>query len=75
MERMGLVSQVEAQLERMISLELLPADGSLPSEQALARRYGVSRGTLREALLRFRREAWWCSTPGAGRGLWRWTRR
>jgi DNA-binding FadR family transcriptional regulator len=52
MERMGLVSRIEEQLERMISLEQLPADGSFPSEQMLARRYGVSRATLREALLR-----------------------
>ncbi len=52
MERMGLVSQVEAELERMLSLDTLPADRSLPSEQKLARHYGVSRGTVREALLR-----------------------
>jgi DNA-binding FadR family transcriptional regulator len=52
MERMGLVSQVEAELERMISQQLLPADGSLPSEQKLARCFGVSRSTLREALRR-----------------------
>jgi DNA-binding FadR family transcriptional regulator len=43
---------VEAELERMISLQLLPADGSLPSEQKLARCFGVSRSTLREALRR-----------------------
>jgi DNA-binding FadR family transcriptional regulator len=52
MERMGLVSQVETELERMISQQLLPADGSLPSEQKLARCFGVSRSTLREALRR-----------------------
>ncbi len=52
MVRMGLVSQVEAELERMISQQLLPADGSLPSEQKLARCFGVSRSTLREALRR-----------------------
>jgi DNA-binding FadR family transcriptional regulator len=52
MERMGLVSRAETELERMISLDLLPADRSLPSEQKLARCFGVSRATLREALLR-----------------------
>jgi DNA-binding FadR family transcriptional regulator len=52
MERMGLVSHVEGDLERTIVLGLLPKDGSLPSEQLLARRYGVSRATARQALLR-----------------------
>jgi GntR family transcriptional repressor for pyruvate dehydrogenase complex len=52
MERMGLVSYVEEDLERVISLGLLPEDGFLPSEQLLARRYRVSRATAREALLR-----------------------
>jgi GntR family transcriptional repressor for pyruvate dehydrogenase complex len=52
MERTGLVSRVEADLEEAISLGLLPKDGFLPSEQLLARRYGVSRATAREALLR-----------------------
>ena len=49
---MGLVAQVEAELEKMLSLELLPADGILPSESKLSRCFGVSRGTVREALLR-----------------------
>ncbi len=52
MERLGLVSQLERELERIISLGLLPEDGVLPSEQSLARRYAVSRSTAREALLR-----------------------
>jgi len=52
MERMGLASYVEEDLERVISLGLLPEDGFLPSEQLLARRYGVSRATAREAVLR-----------------------
>ncbi len=52
MEPMGLVSRVEEELERWIVLGLLPKDGSLPSEQVLARRQGVSRATARQALLR-----------------------
>ncbi|RKH14625.1 GntR family transcriptional regulator [Corallococcus sp. CA053C] len=52
MERVGLVAYVEEQLEREISLERLPESGQLGSEQKLARRYGVSRGTVREALRR-----------------------
>jgi DNA-binding FadR family transcriptional regulator len=64
MERMGLVSQIEARLERMISLDRLPADGSLPSEQTLARRYDVSRATLREALLRLSARGLVVQRPG-----------
>jgi DNA-binding FadR family transcriptional regulator len=52
MERMGLVSHIEGDLERAIVLGLLPKDGFLPSEQLLARQYGVSRTTARQALLR-----------------------
>jgi GntR family transcriptional regulator, transcriptional repressor for pyruvate dehydrogenase complex len=52
MEPMGLVSRLEQELERMISSGMLPAEGRLPSEQTLARRHGVSRATLREALRR-----------------------
>jgi GntR family transcriptional regulator, transcriptional repressor for pyruvate dehydrogenase complex len=52
MERMGLVSHVEREVERMLSLGQLPPDGLLPSENSLARLFGVSRATAREALLR-----------------------
>ena len=51
---MGLVAQLEADLERRISLGLLPEDGKLPSERTLASKYGVSRTTAREALVRLR---------------------
>ncbi len=50
MERMGLVAQVEAELEKMLALGLLPPDGKMPSEHGLARCFKVSRGTVREAL-------------------------
>jgi DNA-binding FadR family transcriptional regulator len=52
MERVGLVARVEEQLERAISLGMLPECGQLGSEEKLARSYGVSRGTVREALRR-----------------------
>ncbi|WP_372338286.1 FadR/GntR family transcriptional regulator [Corallococcus llansteffanensis] len=52
MERVGLVAYVEEQLEREMSLGRLPESGQLGSEQKLARRYGVCRGTVREALRR-----------------------
>jgi GntR family transcriptional regulator, transcriptional repressor for pyruvate dehydrogenase complex len=54
MERWGLAAQIEAELERIISLGLLPADRELPSERTLASLYGVSRGTAREVLVRLR---------------------
>jgi len=50
MERVGLVAQVEAELEKMLAQGLLPPDGKMPSEHGLARCFKVSRGTVREAL-------------------------
>jgi DNA-binding FadR family transcriptional regulator len=64
MERMGLVSQVEAELEKMVSLELLPASRTLPSEGKLSRCFGVSRGTVREALLRLAAKGLVVTHPG-----------
>jgi hypothetical protein len=52
MERWGLVAQMEQELERMLSLGQLPPSGELPSEQTLSRRYGVSRTTVRAAMVR-----------------------
>jgi DNA-binding FadR family transcriptional regulator len=49
MEHKGLVSRVAEQLERMIALGQLPQD-TLPSERMMAKRYGVSRTTIRGAL-------------------------
>ncbi|MGZ3458573.1 MAG: FadR/GntR family transcriptional regulator [Archangium sp.] len=52
LERTKLVARIEQELEVMISQGRLPRSGDLPSEQKLARHYGVARGTIREALLR-----------------------
>ncbi|WP_367616376.1 FadR/GntR family transcriptional regulator [Corallococcus exercitus] len=46
------MAYVEEQLERDISLGRLPRNGQLASERMMARWYGVSRGTVREALRR-----------------------
>jgi DNA-binding FadR family transcriptional regulator len=52
LERLKLVASIEAELEHMISRGAHPESGNLPSERTLAQRYGVARGTIREALLR-----------------------
>jgi GntR family transcriptional regulator, transcriptional repressor for pyruvate dehydrogenase complex len=49
MEHKGLVSRVEEDLERTIALGR-SGRGSLPSEREMAKRYGVSRTTIRGAL-------------------------
>ena len=49
MEHKGLVSRVEEDLERAIALGRYPR-GGLPSERVMAKRYGVSRTTIRGAL-------------------------
>jgi len=64
MERLGLVGRIEEDLERVISLGRLPKNGFLPSEQLLARRYGVSRATAREALLRLAARGLVVQRPG-----------
>jgi len=64
MERVGFVARIEEDLERTISLGRLPKDGSLPSENMLARHYGVSRTTVREALLRLAARGLVAQHPG-----------
>ncbi|WP_375756148.1 FadR/GntR family transcriptional regulator [Corallococcus exercitus] len=64
MVRVGLVAYVEEQLEREISLGRLPRNGQIGSEQVLARRYGVSRGTVREALRRLAARGLVVQRPG-----------
>ncbi|ADO68037.1 Bacterial regulatory protein GntR [Stigmatella aurantiaca DW4/3-1] len=64
MEWVGLVGQVEQDLERVISQGLLPQDGFLPSENSLAKHYGLSRSTVREALKRLAARALIEQHPG-----------
>ncbi len=64
MERVGLVEQVEAELERVIALGMLPECGSFGSEEKLARSYGVSRTTVREALRRLAARGLVVQRPG-----------
>ncbi|ADO74641.1 FadR/GntR family transcriptional regulator [Stigmatella aurantiaca] len=64
MEWSGLVGRVEQDLERMISQGLLPQDGFLPSENSLAKHYGLSRSTVREALKRLAARALIEQHPG-----------
>ncbi|RKG74592.1 FadR family transcriptional regulator [Corallococcus exercitus] len=64
MVQVGLVAYVEEQLEREISLRRLPRNGQLGSEYVLARRYGVSRSTVREALRRLAARGLVVQRPG-----------
>lgn len=52
LERTKLTRRIEEELEQMISRGEVHPSGTLPPEQLLARRFGVGRGTIREALLR-----------------------
>lgn len=52
LERAKLARRIEEDLEQAISRGEIHPSGVLPPEQLLARRYGVARGTVREALLR-----------------------
>ena len=56
-KRMG-ASEVAAEIRAMIVAGSLNSHDRLPSERALCARYGVSRGTIRDALLRLKNEAW-----------------
>lgn len=49
-------AELAADLRRLIKAEELRAYERLPSERVLAERYRVSRGTVREALLRLEKE-------------------
>ncbi len=64
MERVGLVARLEESLERIIAQDRLPECGRFASEETLARRYGVSRGTVREALRRLAARGLVAQHPG-----------
>ncbi|MBN9681857.1 MULTISPECIES: GntR family transcriptional regulator [unclassified Corallococcus] len=64
MERGGLVAYVEAQIERDIALGRLHPSGQFGPEAKLAQRYGVSRGTIREALRRLAARGLVVQRPG-----------
>ncbi|MFP2898305.1 GntR family transcriptional regulator [Corallococcus sp. 4LFB] len=64
MVRVGLVAYVEEQLEQDIALGRLPRNGRLASERVMAHWYGVSRGTVREALRRLAARGLIVQRPG-----------
>ncbi|MBN9498521.1 MAG: FadR family transcriptional regulator [Alphaproteobacteria bacterium] len=61
-----LASAVYEQIERLIRRGEFPKDVKLPPESELARRFGVSRPVVREALARLRDEGIIRSQKGAG---------
>ncbi|RKG60087.1 GntR family transcriptional regulator [Corallococcus sp. CA054B] len=63
--RGGLVAYVEAQIERDIALGRLPPSGQFGPEAKLALRYGVCRGTIREALRRLAARGLVVQHPGS----------
>lgn len=58
--------QVQAQLLIAIEKRLFPPGTLLPSEKELARRFGVSRETVRHALLALQQDHYLSSVPGIG---------
>jgi DNA-binding FadR family transcriptional regulator len=64
MAGVGLVASIEEQLERTIGSGMLHPSGQLPSEQLLARRFGVCRSTMREALRRLAARGLLVQHPG-----------
>ncbi|XHF22522.1 GntR family transcriptional regulator [Corallococcus interemptor] len=64
MNRGGLVAYVEARIESDIALGRCHPSGRFASEAELARRYGVCRGTIREALRRLAARGLVVQRPG-----------
>ncbi|NOJ95458.1 GntR family transcriptional regulator [Corallococcus coralloides] len=64
MERGGLVAYVEARIESDIALGRCHPSGRFASEAEMARRYGVCRGTIREALRRLAARGLVVQRPG-----------
>lgn len=64
--RMAAHSRISATLRAEIQSGVHPAGSRLPAEVALAQRFDVSRGTLRQALQTLRREGFVEAVPGRG---------
>ncbi|MBN9682264.1 GntR family transcriptional regulator [Corallococcus sp. NCSPR001] len=64
MNRGGLVAYVEARIESDIALGRCHPSGRFASEAEMARRYGVCRGTIREALRRLAARGLVVQRPG-----------
>lgn len=62
----SLADRIYADLNEQINRGAFPADQKLPSEHALAERFGVSRPIIREALSRLRDDGRIYSRQGAG---------
>lgn len=64
--RGALHQRIAVELRDAIASGALPVDARLPSEVDLARRFGVSRGTVRQALSSLRQEELIEAVPGRG---------
>jgi len=58
--------QIADQLRSLIAAGEFPPGSRLPAERELAKRFGVSRPTLREALIALEVEGWVDVRPGSG---------
>jgi GntR family transcriptional repressor for pyruvate dehydrogenase complex len=66
MKSLGLVEDVQRQLEQALLDGRYVANSRLPSERVLAEQFGVSRNTVREATQRLVARGLLRSRPGAG---------
>jgi DNA-binding FadR family transcriptional regulator len=65
-ENRRLSDTIYDQMREMLGSESFPPDSRLPAEEALARRFSVSRPVLRQALARLRAEGHIASRKGSG---------
>lgn len=64
--RTSLPDEIAADLETQIRGRALDAGARLPTEQALAATYGVSRAVVREAIAKLKHDGWVTSRQGSG---------